>query len=867
MINTLLKKIFGNSEDKYLKKITPIVQQINSLEPEISKLSNSELKEKTKYFKILLSEGKDLDDILVEAFATVREVAKRTLDMRHFDVQLIGGYVLHKGGIAEMKTGEGKTLVATLALYLNALTGKGAHLVTVNDYLAKRDALWMGPIYLFLGLSVGVIQQNGSFLVSWDNQEKFTTKLIPCERKEAYAADITYGTNNEFGFDYLRDNMKYSLDEYCQKYLHFAIVDEVDSILIDEARTPLIISGPTELSVDTYYHIDKVIRQLTKDIDYIVNEKDKIVKLTYEGINKIEKILNIQNLYDAKNIDLLHYINNSLRAHNLFHKDVDYVVQDGQVIIVDEFTGRLMPGRRYSDGLHQAIEAKENVKIESENQTLASITFQNFFRMYEKLAGMTGTALTEAQEFMEIYGLRVVPIPPNKKMIRIDHPDQIYKTAKEKYDAIVKEIISMHKQGRPVLVGTVSIDKSEYLSKLLSKKLVPHQVLNAKHHEKEAAIIANAGAKGAVTIATNMAGRGTDIKINDEVKALGGLHIIGTERHESRRIDNQLRGRSGRQGDPGSSRFFLSLEDDLLRIFGSEKISFIMDKLGMKDGEPIEHPLINKAIENAQKKVEGIHFEIRKHLLEYDNVMNQQRKIIYSLRRSILSDEDIEKVIIEKIENLVSNLIEDFIINAEEQDYDGLKEELHKTFDIEMPDLPSVSRKNVEPLKNKIIELALEKLNTKKDLLGEHFKPVVRFVMINVLDSKWKEHLLMMDHLRDSVGLRGYGQKDPLIEYKKESFNIFSDMMRRLYHETIELVFHVQIRSEESLDLKEETPKNIKEERRDIFSEEDLESNEKHTPIRRDTPKVGRNDPCPCGSGKKYKKCCGNDEEQAELTS
>ncbi|MGB9732235.1 preprotein translocase subunit SecA [Calditerrivibrio nitroreducens] len=854
----ILKKIFGKDEsEKYIKKIMPIVQEINNLESEISKLSDEELREKTDYFKILLSEGKSLDDILVEAFAVVREASKRTLDMRHFDVQLIGGYVLHKGAIAEMKTGEGKTLVATLALYLNALEGKGAHLVTVNDYLAKRDALWMGAIYLFLGLTVGVIQQNGSYLVEWDNKEKFTTRLVPCERVDAYAADITYGTNNEFGFDYLRDNMKYSLEEYCQKNLNFAIVDEVDSILIDEARTPLIISGPTESSVEIYYHIDKVVRNLSKDTDYTVNEKDKIVKLTYEGISKIEKILNIENLYDAKNIDLLHYINNSLKAHNLFHKDVDYVVQNGQVVIVDEFTGRLMPGRRYSDGIHQAIEAKEGVKIESENQTLASITFQNFFRMYKKLAGMTGTAATEAQEFMEIYGLKVVPIPPNRPMIRVDHPDQIYKTAKEKYDAIVKEIIEMHKKGRPVLVGTVSIDKSEYLSKLLSKKLVPHQVLNAKHHEKEAAIIANAGAKGAVTIATNMAGRGTDIKINEEVKNLGGLHIIGTERHESRRIDNQLRGRSGRQGDPGSSRFFLSLEDDLLRIFGSEKISYIMDKLGMKEGEPIEHPLINKAIENAQKKVEGLHFEIRKHLLEYDNVMNQQRQIVYGLRKSILSDDEIEQVIVEEIHNLADIMIEDYILSSDTADYDGLKMEIEKVFDITVDELPQANRKNTSTLKEKIVSLALKKLDEKKELLGEHFAPVIRFVMINTLDSKWKEHLLTMDHLRDSVGLRGYGQKDPLIEYKKESFNIFTDMMRRIYYETIELVFHVQLKSEEDIELKEEKKQKLKEEKKDIFSDEPSE--EKTTPIKRDTPKIGRNDPCPCGSGKKYKKCCGSD--------
>ncbi|MCA1928054.1 MAG: preprotein translocase subunit SecA [Calditerrivibrio sp.] len=861
MVTSLLKKLFGkNNDEKYIKKIMPIVNEINSLESKIADLSEDELREKTNYFRQQLAEGKSLDDILPEAFAVVREVSKRTLDMRHFDVQLIGGYVLHKGGISEMKTGEGKTLVATLALYLNAIDGKGAHLVTVNDYLAKRDALWMAPIYLSLGLTVGIIQQSSSYLVEWSDKEKLTTRLVDCDRKKAYAADITYGTNNEFGFDYLRDNMKFSLDEYCQRPLNFAIVDEVDSILIDEARTPLIISGPTEQSVDIYYKIDKVIRKLTKDIDYNVNEKDKIVKLTYDGISKIESIMGIENIYDAKHIDILHYINNSLKAHNLFHKDVDYVVQNGQVIIVDEFTGRLMPGRRYSDGLHQAIEAKEEVKIESENQTLASITFQNYFRMYKKLAGMTGTALTEANEFMEIYGLKVIPIPPNKPMIRIDFADQIYKTTKEKYDAIVKEIIEMHKKGRPILVGTVSIDKSEYLSRLLSKKLIPHEVLNAKNHEKEAAIIAKAGAKGAVTIATNMAGRGTDIKINEEVKNLGGLHIIGTERHESRRIDNQLRGRSGRQGDPGSSRFYLSLEDDLLRIFGSEKISYIMDKLGMKEGEPIEHNLINKAIENAQKKVEGIHFEIRKHLLEYDNVMNQQRKIIYGLRRSILSSEEILSVLHEEVENLIDLIITNYILNTDQPNTEVLMEELEKVFGINEVDLSVINKKDPTPFKENLMKKVKSKLSEKIDSLGEHFESVARFLMLNILDNKWKEHLLMMDHLRDSVGLRGYGQKDPLIEYKKESYNIFTDMMQKIYYETIELILHVQIKQDEDLELKEERPTKLKEERKDLFSE-DNEPEEKNSPVKRDTPKIGRNDPCPCGSGLKYKKCCGKDED------
>ncbi|MGA1845516.1 preprotein translocase subunit SecA [Deferribacter abyssi] len=855
MIKLLTKKIFGSYNDRYLKKIKPIVNEINAKEDEIKNLSNEQLSQKTTEFKSKLDDGKSLDDILVDVFAVVREVSKRTLNMRHFDVQLMGGYVLHKGKIAEMKTGEGKTLVATLALYLNALSGKGAHLVTVNDYLARRDALWMGPIYLFLGRTVGVIQHETSYLVEWDNKEKFSTKLVECDRKTAYLADITYGTNNEFGFDYLRDNMKYDLDEYVQRDLHYAIVDEVDSILIDEARTPLIISGPTDETTDKYYEIDRIVRMLKKDEDYTVDEKSRTVKLTETGINKIESALKIENLFDIKNMDTLHYVNNALKAHALFKRDVDYVVQDGKVIIVDEFTGRLMPGRRFSEGLHQALEAKEGVEIESENQTLASITFQNYFRMYEKLAGMTGTAATEAQEFREIYGLDVIVIPTHKPMIRKDYPDVIYKTMKEKYEAIVKEIIEMHSIGRPVLVGTTSIEKSEYLSKLLKKKGIPHEVLNAKYHEREAQIVARAGEKYAVTIATNMAGRGTDIKLGSGVAELGGLHILGTERHESRRIDNQLRGRSGRQGDPGSSRFFLSLEDDLLRIFGSDKISAIMNKLGMEEGEPIEHPLISKAIENAQKKVEAMHFEIRKHLLEYDNVMNQQRQVIYSLRRTILEGKDLDEIIAEHIENIVDDLIKNYIDIPDHPDIKGLSSALEKIFDINFNLDETITKKSIDEEKKDILTKINKKIDEKKQELGEHFFGFVRFLLINILDNRWKEHLLNMDYLRDSVGLRGYGQKDPLIEYKKESYNLFMDMMNRISYEFMEFLTHIKVEMEEDISFKKEQ-QEIREERRDIFGDS-TEEKTKKKPIKRVQPKIGRNDPCPCGSGKKYKKCCG----------
>ncbi len=854
MIKYLAQKIIGNYNDRYIKRINPVIQEINSKEVDISKLSNEELSDKTYTFKELLAHGKRLDDILVDTFAVVREVSKRTIGLRHFDVQLIGGYVLHKGKIAEMKTGEGKTLVATLALYLNALEGNGAHLVTVNDYLARRDALWMGPIYLFLGLTVGVLQHEISYLVEWDDKEKFTTKLVETDRKSAYMADITYGTNSEFGFDYLRDNMKYKLEDYVQRELKYAIVDEVDNILIDEARTPLIISGPTDESITLYYKIDEVVRPLKKDVDYTIDEKARQVKLTDAGIDKIEKALNIDNLFDVKHIDTLHFVNNALKAHAIFKIDRDYVVQNGKVIIVDEFTGRLMPGRRYSEGLHQALEAKERVEIESENQTLASITLQNYFRMYKKLAGMTGTAHTEAGEFKEIYNLDVIVIPTHKPMVRKDYPDSIYKTAKEKYNAIVNDIVKLNKEGRPVLVGTVSIEKSEYLSSLLSRKNIKHEVLNAKYHEKEAEIVAQAGQKGAVTIATNMAGRGTDIKLGEGVTELGGLHIIGSERHEARRIDNQLRGRSGRQGDPGSSRFYMSLEDDLLRIFGSDRISSIMGRLGMKEGEPIEHPLISKAIEGAQKKVEAMHFEIRKHLLEYDNVANQQRQIVYSLRRNILEEKNLEELLNEMINNVLSHLLNIYVNDLHEADTTSLKAEIARIFGIEV-DLEGINNKNIEAYKEKIHININDCLNAKKTMFAEHYNDFLRFLMINVLDSKWKDHLLSMDYLRDSVGLRGYGQKDPLIEYKKEAYNLFVELITKIHREIVEFLFHVEVKEHADVRL-EEKKRTYKEEKRDVFASSGGEE-EKKKPVKRTMPKVGRNDLCPCGSGKKYKKCCG----------
>ncbi len=843
MIGKVLTKVFGTKHDREIKKIRPIVQQINALEPEIEKLTDDELKAKTPYFKEKIERGASLDELLPEAFAVVRETSKRVLGMRHFDVQLIGGVVLHQGKIAEMKTGEGKTLVATLPVYLNALLGRGVHVVTVNDYLAKRDSEWMGKIYNFLGLDVGVIVHG----------------LDDEERKAAYNADVTYGTNNEFGFDYLRDNMKYSLEDMVQRDFYYAIVDEVDSILIDEARTPLIISGPSNESTELYHKVNQIIPFL-KEEHYTIDEKAKAVSLTEEGVAQCERLLGVENLYDPRNSELLHHVQQALKAHKLFKKDVDYIVKDGQVIIVDEFTGRIMPGRRYSDGLHQALEAKEGVKIESENQTLASITFQNFFRMYEKLAGMTGTADTEAAEFKKIYNLDVVVIPTHKPMIREDHPDVVFRTVEEKFRAAAKEIQELHRQGRPVLVGTTSVENSEKLSEMLKKMGVPHEVLNAKHHEREAEIVAHAGEKGRVTIATNMAGRGTDIVLGDGVRELGGLHILGTERHESRRIDNQLRGRSGRQGDPGSSRFYLSLEDDLLRIFGSDKIASLMDKMGMQEGEPIEHQMLSKAIENAQRKVEAHNFEIRKHLLEYDDVMNKQREVVYGLRKQIMKGENLREEIHAYIEEISQRLAESYFdekLPPEEWDWKGLDETLRVRFGVEksIRDIDTLPA-SLEELKELIESCLKDAYARQVELFGdEEMSMAERFIMLQNLDTIWKDHLLNMDHLREGIGLRGYGQKDPLQEYKKEGYEMFLEMVRRFREETVSLMLRIRpMRPEEVEEL--EARQRSKQEQELRMSHGDEEA-PKPKPVRRKNKKIGRNEPCPCGSGKKYKKCCG----------
>ncbi len=886
MVGILLKKVFGTKNERELKKLWPLVEKINSLETDLASLTDTQLKDKTEEFKKRLEEGKTLDDLLSEAFAVVREVSRRKLKMRHFDVQILGGIVLHNGKIAEMKTGEGKTLVATLPVYLNALEGKGVHVVTVNDYLAKRDSQWMGPIYSFLGLSVGVIQHDSSFLYdpSYFSTDKRLDFLRPCSRLDAYAADITYGTNNEFGFDYLRDNMKYDISDYCQREPNYAIVDEVDSILIDEARTPLIISGPSEESTDKYYKIDKIIPRLQKDIDYTIDEKAKAAILTEEGNIKVERLLGAGNLYDPANIELVHHVLQALKAHTLFKRDVDYVVKDGEVIIVDEFTGRLMPGRRWSDGLHQAIEAKEGVKIESENQTLATITFQNYFRMYNKLAGMTGTADTEAAEFAKIYNLEVLVIPTNKPMIRPDYPDVIYKTEKGKFNSVIIEIEELYKKGQPVLVGTISIEKSEILSHLLKKKGIPHSVLNAKYHEREAEIIAQAGRKGGVTIATNMAGRGTDIilggnpegitreflkdkkdysdddwkqayskaeeicsKEREAVVSAGGLHILGTERHEARRIDNQLRGRSGRQGDPGSSRFYLSLEDDLMRIFGSDRISGLMGKLGMDEDMPIENRMVSKAIENAQKRVEAHNFDIRKHLLEYDDVMNKQRLEIYSFRKEILQGENLKDRIFSMIDEVIDEML--FIYcpqekHMEEWDIKGLKDSVYGLFSI----VPNITPVDLDLLKGTLISEVKNTYEKKESEIGSDIiRYLERVVMLQVIDTQWKDHLLGMDHLKEGIGLRGYGQRDPLVEYKKEAFDIFADMTSRISNEVLGRLFKIQVQKEET--IRKEPVRQVR------LNYNRSEGSSPQT-VRR-SKKVGRNEPCPCGSGKKFKKCCG----------
>jgi preprotein translocase subunit SecA len=868
MIGNFIKKIVGTKNERELKRIQPLIEQTNSLEERMASLSDAELKALTPQFKERLSNGEELDSLLPEAFAAVREAGKRTVGMRHFDVQLVGGVVLHEGKIAEMATGEGKTLVATLPVYLNALTGLGVHVVTLNDDLARRDSEWMGSIYSFLGLSVGVVVHG----------------LDDPERKEAYGRDVTYGTNNEFGFDYLRDNMKYSVEDFVQREFNYAIVDEVDSILIDEARTPLIISGPAEESTDKYYKINRLIYQLKKETDFKIDEKAKSAYLTEEGVARIEKILKVENLYDPKHVELLHHINQALKAHQLFTRDVDYIVKEGQVIIVDEFTGRLMPGRRFSDGLHQALEAKENVKIERENQTLATVTFQNYFRMYKILAGMTGTADTEAMEFRKTYNLDVIVIPTNRQLIRTNYPDVVYRTEKEKFKAVVKEIEELYATGKPVLVGTLSIDKSERLSEMLKRKGVPHHVLNAKIHEREAEIVAQAGRYRAVTISTNMAGRGTDIllggnpsflarvlakgkddeetlakafdeakktceKEKEQVISLGGLHILGTERHESRRIDNQLRGRSGRQGDPGSSRFYVSLEDEIMRIFGSDRISPLLGKLGMTEDVPIEHGLISKAIENAQTRVEAHNFDIRKYLLDYDNVMNKQRETTYGMRKDIISDGDVKERVAEMVGDIVEEYVDEYApekVYPEEWDLESLKNRIYETFffrvDFGQLDLKSMTKAGLlETVKNAVRAVYEAK---EKEFGEETLRSIEKYVTLSSLDAHWKEHLLSLDHLREGIGLRGYGQKDPLREYQRESFELFLDMLDRVNLDTVRKLFAIQPARNEEIEVKQEAPL--------IFMNRGDDGQQEQK-----SAKVGRNDPCPCGSGKKYKRCCG----------
>ena len=835
-----LKKIFGDDNEKEIKRMMRYVEQINALEEEMHKLSDVSLSGKTDGFKRRLEKGETMDDILPEAFAVVREASRRVLGMRHFDVQLLGGVTLHEGNIAEMRTGEGKTLVGTLATYLNALSGKGVHVVTVNDYLVKRDSEWMGKVYRFLGLSVGIIVHGLDFM----------------DRKHAYYSDITYGTNNEFGFDYLRDNMVIYSEQMVQRPLNYAIVDEVDSILIDEARTPLIISGPGDKSTEMYHVMARMVPKLKETEDYTIDEKLRTVAPTESGIAKAEKLLGIKNLYDSENIEMSHHFNQALRAQGLMKRDRDYVVKDGEVVIVDEFTGRLMFGRRYSDGLHQSIEAKEGVKVERESQTLASITFQNYFRMYDKLSGMTGTAKTEESEFRKIYKLDVITIPTNKPMTREDLPDIIYKNTKAKYRAVVEAICARYATGQPLLVGTTSISQSEELSAMLKKKDIPHNVLNAKHHEMEAQIISQAGQMNAVTIATNMAGRGTDIVLGEGVAALGGLHIIGTERHESRRIDNQLRGRAGRQGDPGSSHFYLSLEDDLMRLFGSDNIATIMDKLGMGEDEPIEHSLITRSIESAQKKVEGRNFDIRKHVLEYDDVMNQQRTVIYSQRHQILDGENMRENIFHMVEKLVvrgMELYADEKLYPEEWDYKGLIEYCEDIFatedQLQVDVLAKFSR---EELQEELLRIATENYNAREALFGaDNMREMEKVVMLKVVDSKWMEHLDAMDMLREGINLRSYGQRDPLIEYKIEAYDMFQQLIAIIQEDIAKYIFRVNIIT---------PPEDRLQQAHEGRGEEEEEGvpqipQSKQPVVNKD--QIGRNELCSCGSGKKYKKCCG----------
>ena len=920
MMNWLLAKIVGSQNERMLKHLMPVVAQINALEPAMQALSDTELRAKTETFRQQVqgalakaleqdpapedlededavktwrrrqraAEQRVLDAILPEAFAVVREASRRTTGMRHFDVQLLGGMVLHQGKIAEMATGEGKTLVATLPVYLNALTSKGVHVVTVNDYLARRDRQWMGPIYELLGLTVGTIQH----------------EMDDVQRQQAYACDVTYGTNNEIGFDYLRDNMKYRVEEMAHRGFHYAIVDEVDSILIDEARTPLIISGPAEESTELYYKIDRVIPDLARTADFTVDEKAHTASLTEEGVHKVEKLLGVENLYDDQQMQLVHHVTQALRAHTLYQRDVDYMVKDGEVVIVDEFTGRLMPGRRWSDGLHQAVEAKEGVKIERENQTLATITFQNYFRMYDKLAGMTGTASTEAAEFHEIYKLDVVTIPTNRPLIRTNHPDQVYKTAREKFNAVVEEIADLYQKGRPVLVGTISIEKSERVSELLKRRDIPHQVLNAKYHELEAMIVAQAGRYQGVTIATNMAGRGTDILLggnppflvtqelkrrgiepeqaepalrsslleqlqrqveeeHQKVVALGGLHVLGTERHESRRIDNQLRGRSGRQGDPGSSRFYLSLEDDLMRIFGSDRVATIMTKLGMQEGEVIEHGLVTKSIEIAQKRVELQNFEIRKQLLKYDDVMNKQREVIYAERRRVLEGRMLKERVLEMLDQLLDDLQAAYAGEAvppDEWDLKGLRDAVATSWGIDVGPLEEV--KDREALRDRLSGQVRAAYEQKEQAVGpEMMRQIEQTVLLQVIDTKWKDHLYAMDHLREGIHLRAYGQSDPLVEYQHEAYRMFTDLVASIKGEAIEFIFRLQavrarpvpqvFRPQQFL---HPDPTRAAPPAGTVLTEPqaaiDVGEN-------RPWQKVGRNEPCPCGSKLKYKKCHG----------
>lgn len=845
MLESLIKKIFGDPNAKELKNIQPLVEKINALEPEMEKLSSANLQAKTQEFKLRLQKGETLDQLLPEAFAVVREAAKRVTGMRHYDVQMIGGVVLHRGKIAEMRTGEGKTLVATLPVYLNALTGKGVHVVTVNDYLARRDSEDMGRIYRFLGLSVGLIVHDMDFP----------------DRKAAYRADITYGTNNEFGFDYLRDNMVVDMDQMVQRELHYCIVDEVDSILVDEARTPLIISGPGEKSADLYKVIAHIVSNMKEGEDYTVDEKQKQVAPTEVGIAKAEKMLGVDNLYDTEHgVDFSHHIMCAIKAKALMIRDRDYVVKDGEVIIVDEFTGRLMYGRRFSEGLHQAIEAKEGVQVQRESQTLATITFQNYFRMYEKLAGMTGTAKTEEQEFQKIYGLDVIVIPTNKPMIRTDFPDVIYKTRAAKYRAVVKEIVELHKAGRPVLVGTTSITQSEELSSMLKKQGVPHNVLNAKYHEKEALIVADAGQPGQVTIATNMAGRGTDIVLGEGVAALGGLHILGTERHESRRIDNQLRGRCARQGDPGSSRFYLSLEDDLMRLFGSDNIKGMMDKLGMDEDEPIENKLVTRSIENAQKKVEERNFNIRKQVLQYDDVMNQQREVIYKERRKVLEQADLRETVMKFTHKTVDRALTMYCPpEAYSEDWD-LKnlvkycEEFFAPFgELKEENLADLSREELDEYLHKLADDIYAQREA--DISPEIMRELENLVMLKVVDNHWMEHLDAMDMLREGVGLRAYGQKDPLVEYKFEAFDMFEAMIEAIEDDVVKYMYRVNVVTQP-----EAAQSHLENARTNNPTLDSPEGEGGQQPIVNEGPEIGRNDPCPCGSGKKYKNCCGKDK-------